>query len=411
MTRRDRWNAVIASYLGWTLDAFDFFILIFLVDTLAAQFHVSKSAIIGTLTATLATRPLGAVVFGLLADRYGRRGPLMANIVFFSLIELLCGFSPNYSVFLALRILYGIGMGGEWGVGASLAMESAPKRLRGVLSGALQSGYSMGYLLAAVAARVVLPTLGWRAMFWIGGLPALLALYIRSHVKESEAWKEHRIPTFRAAIETAASHWKLFGYLVIMMTLMVCLSHGTQDLYPDFLRSARGATGSTVSYIAIVYNIGAIIGSLAFGQFSQQFGRRKSMTAALLLALAAIPAWIFSKSMMVFVIGAFLLQAGVQGAWGIVPAHINELSPGQVRGLLPGFAYQVGILFAAGTGTIEYGLRNRFGYSVALAGFEIVTIVLLLVVVNAGTERRYIDFSTRLPDLTPCSSKDERALQ
>src|SRR5690242_289010 len=190
------------------MDAFDFFVLVFMVDTLAAHFQVTKTAIVWTLTATLLTRPVGALLFGVLADRYGRRKPLMANVVFFSIVELLCGFAPNYTVFLVLRTVYGIGMGGEWGVGASLAMENAPGRLRGILSGIVQSGYSIGYLLAAVAARFVLPFWGWRAMFWIGGVPAMLAFYIRSKVRESKAWEQHRAPTVRAIVRTASGHWK-----------------------------------------------------------------------------------------------------------------------------------------------------------------------------------------------------------
>ncbi len=392
-SRSDQWHAVIAGYLGWTLDAFDFFVLVFLVDILAAQFHVTKSAIIWTLTATLALRPLGALIFGLLADRYGRRRPLMANVIFFSVVGMLCGFATNYWVFLVLRMLYGIGMGGEWGVGASLVIESAPPRLRGILSGILQGGYSMGYLLAAVAVRLILPSLGWRAMFWVGGLPALLALYIRSHVKESEAWKQHRLPTTKAVVNTAFAHWKIFCYLVVLMMLMVFLSHGSQDLYPDFLKSVHGVSVSTVSYIAILYNIGAIGGALIFGQLSQSLGRRKAMIAALMLVLVAIPAWTFGHTLTVLAIGAFLVQAGTQGAWGIIPAHINELSPDSVRGLLPGLAYQLGILLAAGTGSIEYALRDHYGYAWALAGFETVNIIILATVVALGSERHGKDFT------------------
>src|SRR5215471_8942392 len=247
-------HAVTASFLGWMLDAFDFFVLVFLVDTLAIQFGVKKSDIVLTMTATLAMRPVGAVIFGLLADRYGRRGPLMANVIFFSVVELLCGFAPNYTVFLVLRAIYGIGMGGEWGVGASLAMEAAPHRLRGVLSGILQSGYSIGYLLAAVAARFVLPAWGWRAMFWVGGIPALLVFYIRFRVKESEAWTQHRAPTLGAILRTASGHWKIFSYLVLLMTLMMFLSHGTQDLYPHFLKDVHGLPLAMISYVAILYN-------------------------------------------------------------------------------------------------------------------------------------------------------------
>jgi SHS family lactate transporter-like MFS transporter len=370
------------------LDAFDFFVLVFLVDTLAKQFHVSKGQMVFTLTATLAMRPVGAVIFGLLADRYGRRRPLMANVIFFSVVELLCGFSPNYTVFLILRALYGIGMGGEWGVGASLAMEAAPPKWRGILSGVLQSGYPLGYLLAALAARFIEPTFGWRAMFWVGGAPALLALYIRSKVPESEAWKQHRAPSTRAILEVVKQNWKSAIYLVLMMTLMMFLSHGTQDLYPDFLRSTRGASAHTISYIAILYNIGAVLGTLVFGHFSEKVGRRRSMICALIVSLAAIPAWAFAGPIVTIAIAAFILQAGVQGAWGVIPAHLNELSPDQTRGLLPGLAYQLGILIAAPINSIEYGLRARVGYSWALAGFETVNIALLIVVLALGKERK-----------------------
>ena len=389
--RSDQWHAVTASFLGWTLDAFDFFVLVFLVDTLALKFQVPKSAIIWTLTATLAMRPVGAVVFGLLADRYGRRKPLMANVVFFSVIELLCGFAPNYTVFLVLRTVYGIGMGGEWGVGASLAMESAPGRWRGILSGILQSGYSVGYLLAAVAARLILPLSpewGWRAMFWAGGAPALLALYIRAKVKESEAWKQHRAPTIGAILKTAGGHWKIFAYLVLLMTLMMFLSHGTQDLYPDFLKSAHGLSLAVVSYVAILYSLGAVLGALVFGHLSEKIGRRCSMLAALGVSLLCIPAWAFGGSLFPLVLGACFMQFGVQGAWGIIPAHLNELSPDAVRGLMPGLAYQLGILFAAPTNNIEYALRDRLGYAWALAAFEIATIVLLAATVVLGREAK-----------------------
>jgi MFS transporter, SHS family, lactate transporter len=387
-SRAEQGHAVTASFLGWTLDAFDFFVLVFLIDTLATQFQVSKSKIIETIFATLIMRPVGAVLFGLLADRYGRRKPLMANVIFFSVVELLCGFAPNYTVFLILRTIYGIGMGGEWGVGASLALENTPGKWRGILSGILQSGYSVGYLLAAVAAHFVLPAWGWRAMFWVGGAPALLAFYIRSKVRESEAWKQHAAPTIRAIVQTASGHWKVFSYLVLLMTLMMFLSHGTQDLYPDFLRSTHGFSPGTVSNIAILYNVGAVLGAIVFGYFSESLGRRASMIAALVLALGAIPFWAFGASLWVLTIGAFAMQAGVQGAWGIIPAHLNELAPDSVRGLMPGFAYQLGIVLAARTNSIEYFLRDTLGYPRALAGFEAANILLLIIVVAAGSEQR-----------------------
>jgi MFS transporter, SHS family, lactate transporter len=382
------WHAVTAGFLGWTLDAFDFFVVVFLVDRLATQFHVTKTEIVFTITATLAMRPIGAIIFGLLADRYGRRRPLMANVIFFSVVELLCGFAPNYTVFLILRTIYGIGMGGEWGVGASLTMEAAPGRWRGILSGILQSGYSIGFLLAALAARFIEPHFGWRAMFWAGGAPALLALYIRSTVPESEAWKQKRAPTTRAILKVVREHWRPAIYLVLLMTLMMFLSHGTQDLYPDFLKATHGASQKTVSYIAILFNIGAVVGSIVFGHFSEIAGRRRSMIAALILSLITIPAWTFAGPLAVITAAACVMQMGVQGAWGVIPAHLSELSPDQTRGLLPGLSYQLGVLIAAPVNNIEYFLRGKFGYAWALAGFETVNIALLIFVLLIGKERK-----------------------
>jgi SHS family lactate transporter-like MFS transporter len=394
----EQWHAVSASFLGWTLDAFDFFVAIFLVGTLATRFHVSTTAIIDTTWATLAMRPVGAAIFGFLADRYGRRTPLMANVVFFSLMELLCGFSSSYTMFFVLRTLYGIGMGGEWGVGSSLAMESVPTKRRGTISGIVQSGYSCGYLLAAVAAKVVLPVWGWRAMFWAGGLPALLAFYIRWKVKETEAWKQNRMPEVRSIAKVAAANWKLFIYLVALMSLMNFLSHGTQDLYPHFLQSSHGLSTSTVANIAIFYNIGALIGAVIFGKLSEQIGRRRSLVAAALLSLCIIPAWAFGNGLWVLATGAFLLQVGVQGAWGIIPAHLNELSPAAVRGLLPGLAYQLGNFIASPVNRIEDGLHRSFGYARALAGFEVAVIVLLSLVVSLGPESKGKEFVTERGD-------------
>jgi SHS family lactate transporter-like MFS transporter len=381
-------HAVTASFLGWTLDAFDFFVVVFLIDRLAADFHVGKKEIIASLFVTLVMRPVGALIFGLMTDRYGRRIPLMTNVVFFSLVELACGFSPNFTFFLVMRALYGIGMGGEWGIGASLAMESVPPRWRGILSGILQSGYSTGYILAAIVARFVLPTWGWRPMFWLGGLPALLAFYISAHVPESEAWKQHRAPSTVAVLRIVATQWKSFLYLVLLMTFMMFLSHGTQDLYPDFLGTVHKLTPAMQSYMAILYNIGAITGAVIFGQLSERLGRRVTMICSMTLALLVIPLWAFGSTIAVLAIGAFLMQAGVQGAWGIIPVHLSELSADETRGLVPGLAYQLGILIAAPTNSVEFMLREHVGYQWALAGFEMVTIAVLIVTIALGKERK-----------------------
>jgi len=397
-------HALLAGFLGWTLDAFDFFVIVFLYDHLAREFGVTKKAIVFTTFATLALRPVGALIFGLLADRYGRRIPLMANVVYFSIIELLCGFSTNYTMFLVLRALFGIGMGGEWGVGASLALEHAPTRWRGILSGILQSGYSNGYLLAALAARFVLPHWGWRPMFWLGALPALLALYIRTKVPESEAWKQHRAAKTTDVLRAVASNWKRFAYLVVLMTFMMFLSHGTQDLYPDFLKEVHKISASAVANIAIIYNVGAVVGAILFGFVSQAIGRRYGMMCALAVSLLAIPIWAFGGNAVVLVVGAVIMQIGVQGAWGVIPVHLNEMSADVARGLMPGLAYQLGILIASPTNSIEYALREHLhSYQWALASFEIVTIVSLVILLLAGTEAHSKPFHRESP-ATPTPS-------
>jgi MFS transporter, SHS family, lactate transporter len=379
-------HAVLAGFLGWTLDAFDYFIVVFLFDTLAQQFGVTKKEIVLTTFVTLATRPIGALLFGLLADRYGRRIPLMANVVYFSIIELLCGFSPNFTVFIILRALFGIGMGGEWGVGASLAMEAAPVRWRGILSGILQSGYSIGYLLAAIAAKFLLPVWGWRPMFWIGALPALLALYIRTKVPESEAWKQHRVASTGQVLRIVMGEWKRFAYLVVLMTFMMFFSHGTQDLYPDFLKEVHKLSGVMAANIAMIYNVGAVVGAIVFGHISQVAGRRRGMVAALGLALLMIPLWAFGGGIVTIVAASFLMQAGVQGAWGVIPVHLSELSADAARGLMPGLAYQLGILLASPTNSVQYALHTRFGYQWTMAGFEVVTILTLAALLWRGSE-------------------------
>lgn len=390
--QKGRGYAIAAGILGWTLDAFDFFVVVFLVDTLATHFVVGKSAIVLTIGATLVMRPVGALLFGMLADRYGRRKPLMAVIAYFSVIEVLSGLALNYPMFFVLRMLYGIGMGGFWGVGASLTLESAPKRWRGLFSGLLQGGYPFGYLLAAVAARVVLPLWGWRAMFWAGLIPGVVTMYIAYMSPESEAWKQHRVPSVGGILRVVWEHRKGFAYQVLMLTLMTGLSHGTQDLYPDFLKTAHHISPNVVAYLAMFYNFGALLGTVSGGHTSERLGRRLSVVASLSLCALVIPLWAFGHSLAMLAAGAFLMQVGVQGAWGVIPAHLNELSPDAVRSLFPGFVYQLGVLFGSPTNTVEYALRDRIGYQWALAVFEGCTILGLVAVFTLGPERKGRNF-------------------
>lgn len=390
--RQSNWMGISTGFLGWSLDAYNFFVVVFLISRLSDQFSVSKAAIVWTLTATLALRPVGAFFFGLFGDRYGRRWSLIANIACFTILQVLCGFAPSYTWFLILRALFGVSMGGEWGVGTSLAMETAPSRWRGLLSGVLQCGYSVGYLFAALAARFILPAWGWRAMFWAGAAPAIVAIYICFKMQEPEAWRLHRAESSGAILGTISGNFKAFIYLVVLMILMMFCSHGTQDLYPDFLESAHHVLPHTVEMIAILYNFGAIIGAIVFGELSQRAGRRIGMDCALGLSLVVIPLWAFGHSLEALTIGAFLMQMGIQGAWGIIPAHLSELAPSKARSLLPGLAYQLGILFAAPTNTFLYLLRDRVGYSWAIGGFELVIIASTIVVISLGRERHGRDF-------------------
>lgn len=398
---RDRkgWQLAVASgILGWILDAFDFFVVVFLFDTLAANFHVHKSAVVYTLTLTLAMRPVGALVFGALADRYGRKGPLIGCVLYFSAATMLSGAAPTFLVFTVMRALYGLGMGGYWGIGASYAMESAPRRFRGVLSGMMQAGYPMGYLLAAVAMQVVTPSLGWRSVFFLGAPVAALVAILTWFAPESEAWKLHKPPTMGKIFSSLFQNAGIFFYLLLLMAVMLCLSHGTQDLYPDFLKSLPGVAqrsvlGMKVLYgIPILYNIGAIIGALCFGHISQTLGRRKAILLALIMALLSIPAWAFGGSLLSLTLGSFFMQMGVQGAWGVIPAHINELSPAAVRSLFPGFVYQLGVLLASPATAIELVMRDHFGYPWALTAFEVAVILVLMLLFWFGPEAHGRDF-------------------
>lgn len=390
-----RWGfGVSAGILGWILDAFDFFVLVFLVDVLAKNFLVSKGAIVWTITVTLATRPLGALLLGTLADRYGRRKPLIACVIYFSIVTALTPFAPTYAVFVLLRALYGIGMGGYWGIGASLVMESSPQRWRGLFSGMMQGGYSVGYLLAAVALRILQPSLGWRSMFLAGLLIACAIVILTVLSPESAAWKKTRLESFTGILRVLAQHKKDFAYLVLLMTTMTCLSHGTQDLYPDFLKSVHHFSNKVVSDIAILYNVGALSGALVIGHYSDRLGRRRSMIVALIISLLSIPLWAFGPSMTMLAAGSFIMQFGVQGAFGVIPAHLNELSPSSVRSVFPGVVYQLGMLLGAPSVVMEFALQRHFGYQWSLAGFESCVIVGLILMFGLGPERRGRDFYT-----------------
>jgi SHS family lactate transporter-like MFS transporter len=387
-------NAVLAGFLGWTIDAFDFFVLVFVLADVARSFGRSVPAMALTITASLATRPIGAIIFGLLADRYGRRPLLMANIVFYSLMEVLSGFAPGYRTFFALRLLYGIGMGGNWGVGAALAMESVPAKWRGLASGLLQEGYAVGNLLAALAYYLIFPRWGWRAMFFIGAIPALATLLICRKVEEPESWSSSRTDwsTYRTAI---VKNFRLFLYLVGLMAMMNFISHGTQDLYPTFLHNARHYSPSATATISAISMIGAILGGLVFGRLSDRTGRRKAMMIATVLGALTVPLWVSAPNQTLIMAGAFIMQFMVQGAWGVIPAHTTELSPGELRGFFPGLAYQCGVLIAASIAYIEAVLAEHLTYATSMGVLAAAVLLIGTVVIYAGPESKGATFGAR----------------
>jgi MFS transporter, SHS family, lactate transporter len=389
-------SAVLASFLGWMLDAFDFFLVVFIVKDIASDFQTEVKEVGFAITLTLAMRPLGAFIFGLIADRYGRRPTLMADIIIYSVLELASAFAPSLTVLLILRALYGIAMGGEWGVGASLALESIPAGARGVVSGILQEGYAAGYLLAAVVYYLFFALIGWRGMFVVGVLPALLVLYIRIHVKESPAFEQQQQRRERpGTLAALRGRWGLFIYVVLLMTAFNFFSHGTQDVYPTFLQLQHKLDTHAVGLIAIIYNIGAILGGIIFGAWSERIGRRRAIIIAALLSLPIIPLWALSTAPWQLALGAFLMQFMVQGAWGIVPVHLNELSPDGARGTFPGFTYQLGNLLASANFTLQTTIADAHGhdYGFALAAVAAVVAVAVALLAWLGRERKGVAFA------------------
>ena len=393
---RSQRTAFVAALAGWSLDAFDFFIFVFALKSIAGDLHTTVKAVSEGVFLTLAMRPVGALFFGWLAERFGRRPILMVNVVSFSLCEIASAAAPDLRTLLFLRALFGFAMGGEWGVGAALALESLPAKGRGMFSGVLQEGYVLGYLMAAALFAFGFQALGWRGMFVVGACPALLVLYIRAHVDESPAWLggRHAPPTgTRAGLAAIVRYLPTFLFMVVLMACFNAFSHGSQDLYPTFLQVQHGFSPRTTGTIAIVYNVGALCGGIVFGTISERLGRRRAIALASLLALPMIPLWAYSSTPLLFAVGSFLMQFMVQGAWGIVPAHLNELSPPDARAILPGFAYQLGNLAMSRMGPLQAGLAEARGndyarplsWTVGLVG------ILLAIVVMLGREKKSLE--------------------
>jgi SHS family lactate transporter-like MFS transporter len=388
-------SAIWASYLGWTLDAFDFFLLVFLKTAIGREFGVSDTQVSELLFLTLAARPFGAFVFGWLADRFGRRPILMIVILAFSVFSALSGVAQTFAQLMLIRALFGFAMGGEWGIGASLVMETIPPRLRGFVSGLLQSGYPSGYFLASLAYYLLFDHIGWRGMFFVGIAPALLVFLVRMHVRESPVHLANAAKARVNPVMEILRNWRIALYLVVLMTAFNFFSHGTQDQYPTFLQKQHGFDTHLTGTLTAIMNVGAIVGGIGFGIWSERIGRKRAIIIASLLALPIIPLWAFSTTPALLALGAFLIQVAVQGAWGIVPVHLNELSPAMARGLFPGFAYQLGNLVASRNGPFQawYAAKHGGNYGLALALVAGITAVVIAIWTAIGPERKSVDFN------------------
>ena len=441
---RGQWSAVLASFLGWTLDAFDFFLMVFMFSAIAKTFGADVAAVAAASTLTLAARPFGALVFGLLADRYGRRPVMMIDIALYSVLEFASAFAPSLTVLLILRALFGFAMGGEWGVGASLTLESVPPKARGIISGLLQEGYAAGYLLASLVFYFLFDRIGWRGMFMVGLVPALLVVLLRLGVKESPVFEAGRHarprrslpfltvigvaalvvamgPAVAGALDKTAmlrwvywvdaplalcglwvfrQHWRTALFAVALMTAFNFFSHGTQDLYPTFLGKQHGLDTHTVAIVAVIANVGAIAGGIGFGAASERLGRRWTIVIAALLSLAMLPMWAFSHGVALLAVGAFGMQVMVQGAWGVVPAHLNELSPPDQRAAFPGYVYQLGNLLASGCVVWQSQIAESHhgDYALAMAGVVGVVALVIAGLTLLGPERRGADFTGQVVD-------------
>src|ERR1700683_617128 len=389
-------NVVIAAYLGWTLDAFDFFLMVFMFKDISADLHSSMQVVSTAVFLSLAMRPVGAFLFGRLADRFGRKPALMWNIAAFSILELASGFAPTMTTLLIVRALFGVAMGGEWGIGSALTMESIPASSRGFVSGLLQTGYPSGFLLASLAVYLFYDRLGWRYMFVLGVLPAVLVFFIRRGIDESPAWTEQRLAPRMGFVNVLTRDWKLTLYAIALMTAFNFFSHGSQDAYPNlFLKVQHHFDKHTIALMAVLLNVGAIRGRIFFGFLSQRIGRRRTIAIAALIALPVLPFWAFGSTIPVLAVGVFLIQISVQGAWGVIPAHLNELSPPEIRATFPGFVYQLGNLFAAVNLNLQVWIaeahNNDYGLAMAIVVGSVSVVITLMVAF--GPERRGVAMS------------------
>ncbi len=417
------WNFFAVAFAGWTWDAFDFFAVSLNVAEIAKSLDVSKKDITWGITLVLMLRSVGAVIFGVAGDRYGRKYPFIINLLLLVVLQIATGFVKTYKQFLGVRAIFGIAMGGMFGNAAATAFDDCPPEARGVISGILQEGYAFGYLLVVIFNRALTDTTpkGWRSIFWFSSGPALVFAIWRLFMDETDAFKaqqqirklknnDQMNNTAKQFLSDGAKalkvYWLYIVYLIIMMAGFNFMSHGSQDLFPTMLTTELGFGRDRSTVTNSVANIGAIVGGIIFGHLSSFIGRRLAIIICCIGGGAMIYPWAFVRSDAINA-GVFFLQFFVQGAWGIVPIHISELSPHQFRAFITGTTYQLGNLASSASSTIQATIGERFplrdangekregvyNYSLVMAIFMGCVFGFVLIVVLFGPEERNRDLN------------------
>ena len=369
-----QWNFFLLAFAGWTWDAFDFFTVSLTVTGMAKTFDKTTAQITWGITLVLMLRSVGAIIFGIWADRYGRKWPFVVNLFLFVVLELGTGFAQTYQQFLGIRALYGIAMGGLYGNAAATALEDCPAEARGIISGMLQQGYAFGYLLATAFSRALNDTTShaWRPLYWFGACPPVLIIIWRIFTPETDTFIERQKirtagdsvgKTFISEGKVAVrKHWVILTYLVLLMAGFNFMSHGSQDLYPTMLENQYNFDANAVTITQVVANLGAMTGGTVIGYSSQKLGRRFSIIYISIVGGAQLYHYTFISTEKI-IAPAFFEQFCVQGAWGVIPIHLMELSPGSFRTFTVGTSYQLGNLASSASSTIEATIGERFPLS------------------------------------------------
>jgi len=395
---RDQWNAYIAAWLGWTLDAFDFTIFLLIMVPIAKEFDVPLTAVTAVFTITLWMRLVGATAAGWMADRMGRKAPLMISILWYSLCNFIAGFSPTFAFLFFFRALLGIGMGAEWPAGAALAMESWPARSRGFMSGILQGSWGLGFALSSVAYGFLFDLIGWRGLLWIGILPALAVVWIRYYVKEPTVWVENKRIQRESKAEVKAPLFSIFKRGVLFNTLTACLWMGSAfcvyysiwALFSTYLQKELNWTPLMVATPLFWANIVVFAGSALWGLVSDKWGRRPGIIVPATLAILVTPLYLWTTDP-IYIVGGFILQGIFGGSiYGQNPSYLSERFPTEVRATASGFVYHQGAIWGGLIAPVltYMAVQMNMGFAMPMMISTMLFLVIVVLAVLLGPETR-----------------------